>query len=622
MEFYLVVAIISIVVMSILGYLIGNRGKQSYLESIGKLENNIANLNKKITEQESLISERGNVISTLTADRDVQKANAENYSHQLISQKGDYEKRIIDLKAEADKILQNELARGQKQLNEQKASSQKFIDDQKKSYEDQLREQKTTFEAQLKELKDTFAKQLSEFKAESEKSLKKQEDTAADFKRTETKRNAEALEDMRRTYEQQITELKASFEKQLSQTKEAHEGQIATLRKMNEEQVKSQLDLIREQMQTTSEKVLKLRQEELGEQNKEQVSKIIDPLQKSLKDMQEALDKTKEQQTEALTRLDETIKINMQKSTAIGETADRLTRALTGEVKVQGNFGELKLKQLLEDLELKEGEQFDTQETLKNRMGKNAKGDDGHGLIPDFILHFPNNRHVVVDSKMSLTDYERYMNEEDGSPAKSTYLKAHIDSVRAQVKRLAKKEYTKYLPEGYNRLNFAIMYVPIEGALNLALLNDASLWREAYDEGVMILGPQTMYMNLRVLEMMWTQVRQLKNQQAMMDAANTVIDRVQDFGVRFMDVESSMYDTVKKISKLKITTADNGPSIITAAKNLIKAGAKENKKKKSLAEMDDSMFIEADATVMLPSEISTDTKETEKEERVSYFKKG
>ena len=616
MEFYLVVAIISIVVMSILGYLIGNRGKQSYLESIGKLENNIANLTKKITEQESLISERGNVISTLTADRDVQKANAENYSLQLISQKGDYEKRIIDLKAEADKILQNELARGQKQLNEQKASSQKLIDDQKKSYEDQLREQKTTFEAQLKELKDTFAKQLSEFKAESEKSLKKQEDTAADFKRTETKRNAEALEDMRRTYEQQITELKASFEKQLSQTKEAHEGQIATLRKMNEEQVKSQLDLIREQMQTTSEKVLKLRQEELGEQNKEQVSKIIDPLQKSLKDMQEALDKTKEQQTEALTRLDETIKINMQKSTAIGETADRLTRALTGEVKVQGNFGELKLKQLLEDLELKEGEQFDTQETLKNRMGKNAKGDDGHGLIPDFILHFPNNRHVVVDSKMSLTDYERYMNEEDGSPAKSTYLKAHIDSVRAQVKRLAKKEYTKYLPEGYNRLNFAIMYVPIEGALNLALLNDASLWREAYDEGVMILGPQTMYMNLRVLEMMWTQVRQLKNQQAMMDAANTVIDRVQDFGVRFMDVESSMYDTVKKISKLKITTADNGPSIITAAKNLIRAGAKENKKKKSLAEMDDSMFIEADATVMLPSEISTDTKETEKEERV------
>ena len=400
-------------------------------------------------------------------------------------------------------------------------------------------------------------------------------------------------------YEQQIAALKASFEQQLQLTKEAHERQIATLKQMNEEQVKSQLDLIREQMQTTSEKVLKMRQEELGVQNKEQVSKIIDPLQKSLKDMQEALDKTKEQQTEALTRLDETIKINMQKSQEIGETADRLTRALTGEVKVQGNFGELKLKQLLEDLELKEGEQFDTQETLKDKSGKGLKGDDGKGLIPDFILHFPNNRHVVVDSKMSLTDYERYMNAEDGTPEKSAFLKAHIDSVRAQVKRLARKEYTKYLPEGYNRLNFAIMYIPIEGAMNLALLNDASLWREAYDEGVMVLGPQTMYMNLRVLEMMWTQVRQLKNQQAMIDAANTVIDRVQDFGQRFMDVESSMNDTLKKMTKLKITTAESGASIITAAKNLLKAGARENKKKKALDEMDDSMFIETDANLML-----------------------
>ena len=390
----------------------------------------------------------------------------------------------------------------------------------------------------------------------------------------------------------QLQQAKDDFAHQLQQAKEAHEQQIAALKEMNEKQIKTQLDLIKEQMQTTSEKVLKMRQEELGAQNKEQVSKIIDPLQRSLKDMQEALDKTKEQQTEALTRLDETIKINMQKSAAIGETADRLTRALTGEVKVQGNFGELKLKQLLEDLELKEGEQFDTQETLRDKGGKGAKGDDGKGLIPDFILHFPNNRHVVVDSKMSLTDYERYMNAEDGTPEKSDYLKAHIESVRAQVKRLARKEYTKYLPEGYNRLNFAIMYVPIEGALNLALLNDASLWREAYDEGVMILGPQTMYMNLRVLEMMWTQVRQLKNQQAMMDAANTVIERVQDFGTRFQDVESSMNDTIKKMNRLKITTADSGQSIITAAKNLLKAGARENKKKKSLSEMDDSLFLE------------------------------
>lgn len=455
----------------------------------------------------------------------------------------------------------------------------------------QLTLQKTDFEKQINTLKENTQQTIN---TERDRNVKRENELKETFEKQ--------LADFKVSYETQIAELKTSHEKQLEQTKEGAEKQIEALKQMNREQIDSQIKLIKEQMQTTSEEVLKRRQEELGERNKEQVSKIIDPLQQSLKDMQEAFDKSKEQQNEALTRLDETIKINMQKSAELGETADRLTRALTGEVKVQGNFGELKLKQLLEDLELKEGEQFDTQETLRDKAGKTAKGEDGKGLIPDFILHFPNNRHVVVDSKMSLTDYERYMNAEDGTTEKSDYLKAHIASVRAQVKRLSKKEYTKYLPSGYNRLNFAIMYVPIEGALNLALLNDNSLWREAYDEGVLILGPQTMYMNLRVLEMMWTQVRQLQNQQDMMNAANTVIDRVQDFGIRFMEVESSMNDTIKKISKLKITTADSGPSIITAAKNLIKAGAKENKKKKSLNDMNDSLFIETDATAMLPDE--------------------
>ena len=451
----------------------------------------------------------------------------------------------------------------------QAENSQGRLEAQKTDYEKQLEVQKSGYEKQLETQKSDYEQRLTQLRADSAEDLKRQEE---------------------------------AFEKRLLQAKETYDSQITTLKAMNAEQIKSQMDLIREQMQTTSESVLKQRQEELGEKNKEQVSKIVDPLQKSLKDMQEALDKTKEQQTEALARLDETIKISMLKSAAIGETADRLTRALTGEVKVQGNFGELKLRQLLEDLELKAGEQYDTQETLKDLAGKALKGDDGRGLIPDFILHFPNNRHVVVDSKMSLTDYERYMSADDGTPEKSAALKAHIASVRAQVKRLARKEYTKFLPEGYNRLNFAIMYVPIEGALNLALQNDVSLWREAYDEGVMILGPQTMYMNLRVLEMMWTQVRQLSNQQAMIDAANTVIDRVQDFGLRFMEVESSMNDTVRKMTKLKITTADGGPSIITAARKLISAGAKENKKKKTIDELGASMFIDTDTDIMLSEE--------------------
>ena len=578
---YISIAIAVAIIMVVVGFSLGNKSKdnqQDSAELISNLHSQVAELNEKVKAHETTISNQAEQIKTLTSERDVQKAHADNFNSMLSTQKDSYEKLLNSQKEDADNAINTERNRNAKREEELKA----------------------TFDKQTADFKASYEKQIEEIKQEAKSHLQKQEADAEEYRRTETQRNAEAIANMKQAYETQIAELKDSHDKQLAQAKDGAEKQIEALKLMNKEQVDSQLKLIKEQMQTTSEEILKRRQEELGERNKEQVSKIIDPLQQCIKDMQEAFDKTKEQQSEALTRLDETIKINMQKSAALGETADRLTRALTGEVKVQGNFGELKLKQLLEDLELKEGEQFDTQETLRDKTGKTAKGDDGRGLIPDFILHFPNNRHVVVDSKMSLTDYERYMNAEDGTPEKTEYLKSHITSMRAQVKRLAKKEYTKYLPSGYNKLNFAIMYVPIEGALNLALLNDNTLWREAYDQGVMILGPQTMYMNLRVLEMMWTQVRQLKNQQAMMDAANTIIDRVQDFGIRFMDVESSMNDTIKKISKLKITTADSGASIITAAKKLLKAGAQENKKKKSLADMDDSIFIESDTPQMLP----------------------
>lgn len=408
----------------------------------------------------------------------------------------------------------------------------------------------------------------------------------------------ELKRDSREQLEAQQQSLKESYEKQLAQIKDNAENMVNSLREMNKKQVEDQLTLIKEQMRSTSEAVLKARQEELGERNVEQVSKIVDPLQQSLKMMREALNESKEKHQEAMHRLDATIQANMKNSETLGETAARLTRALTGEVKVQGNFGELKLRQLLEDLGLKDGEQYSSQEHLRDRLGNKIKDDEDRGLIPDFILHFPNNRDVIVDSKMSFTAYERYVNAEDAAE-QTVALKEHLRSVRAQVERLAKKDYSRYLQAGYNKLNFVIMYIHTEGALNLALLNDASLWREAYNMGVLVLGPQTMYMNLRILELMWTQVRQLHNQEEMMRAANQIIERTQDFAARFADVESKMQATVKSINDLKITTGDDGRSIITAARNLLKAGARENKKKRSIAEEPGGMFLDADKSEVL-----------------------
>lgn len=391
-----------------------------------------------------------------------------------------------------------------------------------------------------------------------------------------------------------IEDIKRVYEQQIAQTKEYTERLVAELKEMNAKQVESQMAMIREQMQATSESVLKARQEELGERNLEQVSKIVDPINLSLKLMREALDSTKREHSDSMTRLDATIEANMRNSKELGETADRLTRALLGSVKVQGNFGELKLKQLLDDLGLEEGAQYTTQQGLIDRKGKSIRSSDDRRMIPDFILHFPNNRDVIVDSKVSLQAYERYVNAEN-EVERNVALKQHIASVRDHVRSLSSKDYSKYLDTEYTKLNFVFMYMFNEGALNLALLNDTALWRDAYDMGVLIMGPQTMYMNLRVLELMWTQSRQLHYQERIIKEAETMIERVQLFAERFDKVEKSFDETLDCFKNLKTLTADHGQSIITSARHIISYGIKEDKRKRSLT----SVYVEDEDSSMI-----------------------
>ena len=236
-----------------------------------------------------------------------------------------------------------------------------------------------------------------------------------------------------------------------------------------------------------------------------------------------------------------------------------------------------------------------------DKFGKKIKDDEEKGLIPDFILHFPNNRDVIVDSKVNLKAYEAYINVDagingnDDIETKSRYCREHIAGVRRQVDLLAKKDYTKYLDSEYAKLNFVIMYMHNEGALNLALMNDSGLWKYAYDKGVLILGPQTMYMNLRILELMWTQSRQLGNQKRIVDAAEEMIKRTQIFVERFNEVDKCMKKTSEAFNKVKMSTANGGQSIITSAKKIINLGVKEDNGHAKIS----TLYIDEDATQMI-----------------------
>ncbi|MBR5395961.1 MAG: DNA recombination protein RmuC, partial [Bacteroidaceae bacterium] len=266
---------------------------------------------------------------------------------------------------------------------------------------------------------------------------------------------------------------------------------------------------------------------------------------------------------------------------AMGEQTERLAQALTGQNKIQGNFGELKLSQILEQMELERGLQYDTQETMRDAQGRPITSEEGRRMVPDAVLHFPDGRDVIIDSKMSFTAFVDYQNAEDEA-SRNEALRRHIASMRQHVRELAQKQYFRYAKSDKGRLDFVLMYVFQESALQLALQNDTTLWKEAYDQGVVISGSQSLYMTLRVLELTWKQTRQVENQEKMMQCANTLVERVQLFAERFARVGELLDKTRRSFDDLTVVTAPSGPSITTAARNLLRYGAQENKKKKSL----------------------------------------
>lgn len=375
--------------------------------------------------------------------------------------------------------------------------------------------------------------------------------------------------------------------KSMSETHVIYQRQIEEVRRsaqINAEQqqqlFQQQLATVRNELTGQTERLLRERSQQLTEENKNQLSSVIDPLRNGLQQMQERVEMTNKTQQETMLRLDESIKATLMQTQLVGERADRLAAALTGENKTQGNFGELRLRTLLESMGLEEGVQFEEQITLRDANGRPIKHDEtGKRMIPDVVLHFPDERDVVIDSKVSLRAFEDYYNATD-EIEKSEALQRHIASVRAHVKELSNKSYAQYGRVGRQRLDFVVMYMFSESALSLALGAAPTLWREAYDKGVFITSSQNLYALLRVLEMSWTHQRQVENQQKIVEEANKMVSRVQLFCQRFTEVEDYLGKAQKKFDAVKNLLSPSGQSIVNAANRLVQLGAKEDSARK------------------------------------------
>ncbi len=370
-----------------------------------------------------------------------------------------------------------------------------------------------------------------------------------------------------------------SAENQLEEMKEQFQKQIAQMQELHEKMTEKQSELIQQQFNTVSEQILKRRAEELSDTNQQQMMTILGPLRENLKQMREAVEKSDRQHSVTIERLDASIRENMKQAERVGERADKLAQALMSENKTQGNFGELRLRTLLENMGMENGVQFDEQVTMREHTGKTVLDENGKRLQPDVILHFPDHRDVIIDSKISLKAFEEYVNS-PGETEKESALQRHLESVKSHVRELSKKNYSNYLQSSNNKLDFVLMYVFSESALQTALSADTSLWKWAYERGVVITGSQNLFMILKVLELSWRQLRQAENQEAIMKAADEIINRVQLFYERFVLVEEQLDKTREAFDELKRSTASEGKSVITSARKLIDYGAKENPKRK------------------------------------------
>lgn len=403
------------------------------------------------------------------------------------------------------------------------------------------------------------------------------------------------LADVRGAHSQQLADLQAAHDRETAALRRHHEERIDEMRRAHEQQLEQQRALLdeqirtaQEQLRTTSEEVLKSRSAELQTANLEQLGHIIAPLRQSLADMQQQTARQEEAHTEKMARLDETIKATLRQTASVSESADRLATALTAENKAQGNFGELQLKTLLDNMGLREGLQYDTQVTLRNDEGTTLLDpDNGQRLQPDFVVHFPEGRDLIIDSKMSLTAFTDYFNATDDA-ARAEAIRRHVQSVRSHVDELARKKYHRYITGSHQTVDFVVMYLYSDSALQLAMSADPQLWDDAAQRGVLITGSHNLYMLLRIVVMAWDRMRQSENQQHIMEQANLIVSRVQSFYTRLLDVEQQLHKTQQAFDSLKTVTADRGQSIITPARTLIRLGAKEEKaKNKKLLPRDD-----------------------------------
>jgi DNA recombination protein RmuC len=370
---------------------------------------------------------------------------------------------------------------------------------------------------------------------------------------------------------------------------ENHRREIDRLKQAHDEALGRQIEALKAQMTAESELVLKARQEELDKKARETFEALAGGLDRNIRDMKDAFEKNRRTQAETSQSLKDNLEHavkNLKEQTAsIGDKADNLADALKGRNKTQGNWGEVILDNLFSAEGLREGRDYDKEETLRDELGNPLLNEDtDRRMRPDFILHYPDGNDVVIDSKVVLTAMYDYYCAEDES-ARADASRRNLAAVREQVRKLSRKDYSRYLKPGHRMLDYVIMFVPVYSALRLAYEEDRNLWHDAYRQGVLITTEETMMPFLRMIGIAWKSHEQVANQQQIISAAETMLSRVSDFCTAHARMGEKLEDAIKYYETCDRKLRERGQSIVGAANRLIGYGVPRNMKKPLLPEI-------------------------------------
>ena len=373
---------------------------------------------------------------------------------------------------------------------------------------------------------------------------------------------------------QEVKLLLSQKELELKYEKEKNE----LTRQQTDEKLAEQIRFLQTELTNTTQKLLDVRSERLEQTNRTQMSSIIDPLKETISKLEKEMKDTQTQHGNTTARLEQSIKNLVEKTESIGNRADRLVETLLYQPKSQGDWGELVVKEMLDSQGLKEGIHYVYQPTLRDEKGQTLRNEETNKIMrPDFILHLDEKEDVIIDSKMTITSYDKYVHAKSDEE-REMYAKDILASIHGHINELRRANYAAYIENGRKSADFVFMFIPNEGAMQVALAHEKNLWRDTFlKERIFIVSEMNLYAALRIVNMTWRQIEQNKSYAKVFQTVGFLLDRLNSFIEKFGRVEKSLQQATKAYEEANHQLMIGSRSVLDTGLRLRDMGVKTKK---------------------------------------------